>query len=138
LRDAPDAIGTTFEEASGWSADDWRDQLRKLLTVVAVRGGTDVGMARYAPDHTHPRTAWLISMWVASSARRIGVGSTLTDAIVELARAAGVTRLILDVADGNAAAIGLYEAKGFTPNGTVGSLPPPRTHVRVHQRERRI
>jgi ribosomal protein S18 acetylase RimI-like enzyme len=68
----------------------------------------------------------------------MGVGSALTDAIVELARAAGVTRLLLDVADGNAAAIALYEAKGFAPNGEIGSLPPPRTHVREHQRERRI
>jgi ribosomal protein S18 acetylase RimI-like enzyme len=138
LRDAPDAFGTTFEEASGWSADDWLDQLRKLPTVVAVLEGTDVGMARFAPDHTHPRTGWLISMWVDSSARRTGLGSVLTDAIIELARAAGGTRLILDVADGNAAAIALYERKGFTPNGTIGSLPPPRTHVRLHQRERRI
>jgi ribosomal protein S18 acetylase RimI-like enzyme len=138
LRDAPDAFGSTFEEANAWSADSWSDQLRTLPTVVAVKDGADVGMARYGPDDTRARTGWLISLWVAPAARRMGVGSALTDAIVELARAAGVTRLLLDVADSNAAATALYEAKGFAPNGEIGSLPPPRTHVREHQRERRI
>ena len=138
LHDAPDAFGSTFEEASGWSAEDWSGQLRTLPTIVAVKEGADAAMARYAPDRTDPKTGWLISMWVASSARRTGVGSALVDAIIELARAAGVTRLLLDVADGNAAAIALYETKGFRRNGVIGSLPPPRTHIREHQRERRI
>lgn len=136
LRDAPDAFGSTYDEASGWGPEVWSEQLGELPTVVAVRDESDVGMARYAPDHTQPQTGWLISMWVAPAARRMGVGSALCDAIIERARAAGDTRLLLDVADGNAAAIALYEAKGFTPNGETGSLPPPRTHVREHQRER--
>jgi hypothetical protein len=52
LRDAPDAFGSTLEEANTWSADAWSDQLRTLPTVVAVKDGADVGMARYAPDDT--------------------------------------------------------------------------------------
>lgn len=138
LRDAPDAFGSTYEEANGWSAEVWSDQLRDLPTVVAVKDGCDVGMVRYEPDRSRPLHGWLISMWVDPTARRMGVGSALVDAIIERARAAGVTTLLLDVADGNAAAIALYEAKGFTPNGERGSLPPPRTHIREHQRERRV
>jgi ribosomal protein S18 acetylase RimI-like enzyme len=138
LIDAPDAFGTTFEEANAWSPDDWCRQLMTLPTVVAVKDGVDVGMARYAPDETRQGTGWLISLWVDPSARRMGAGSALTDAVVDLARAAGAIRLLLDVADGNAAAVALYEARGFVSNGQTGSLPPPRAHIREHQRERRI
>ena len=138
LRDSPDAFGSTLEEANGRSAETWSEQLRQLPTVVAVHDGVDVGMARLAHDQTCPGTAWLISMWVAPVARRGGVGSALIGAIVERARAEGITRLLLDVADDNAAAIALYEMHGFAANGETGSLPPPRAHIREHQRERRL
>jgi hypothetical protein len=46
-----------------------------------------------------------------------------------------IARLVLDVADLNVAAVALYELKGFRRNGKVGSLPPPRHHIREHQRE---
>jgi ribosomal protein S18 acetylase RimI-like enzyme len=138
LRDSPDAFGSTLDEANGWSAEAWSEQLGQLPTMVAVKDGADVGMARWAQDQNRPDTAWLISMWVAPIARRAGVGSALINAIVERVRAAGITRLLLDVADDNAAAIALYELNGFAPNGQIGSLPPPRTHIREHRRERRL
>jgi ribosomal protein S18 acetylase RimI-like enzyme len=138
LRDSPDAFGTTLEEAMGWGADVWCDQLRSRPTIVAVQNGADAGIARWALDQTQFDTAWLLSMWVAPAARRAGIGSALISAIVERARAAGVSRLLLDVADDNVAAVALYEANGFVPNGEVGTLPPPRTHIREHQRERRL
>jgi GNAT superfamily N-acetyltransferase len=136
LEDAPDAFGSTLDEASRWGSEVWSTQAAHLPTIVAVKDGCDVGIARYAPDEAQPQTGWLISMWVDPGARRAGVGSALVDAIAELARAEGVTRLLLDVADRNGPAIALYEAKGFTPNGETGSLPEPRTGVREHQRER--
>ncbi len=138
LRDAPDAFGTTFDEASANSDEVWVKQVVKLPTFVAVDGGLDVGMVRCARNQDTTDTAWLLSMWVAPEVRRAGVGSELIDVVVAWAQANGISRLVLDVADLNAPAVALYEAKGFVRNGKVGSLPPPREHIREHQRELRL
>src|SRR5437868_3226980 len=138
LTDAPDAFGSTLEEALRRTADVWAKQVSELPTIVAVSDGRDVGVVRCERDQTHNETAWLISMWVAPEARRHGVGGALVDAVIDWARSNGVQRLLLDVADHNAPAIALYAAKGFTPNGEVSTLPPPREHIREHQRELRL
>ena len=138
LLDAPDAFGSTFEEAVARSAESWSKQALDLPTFVAVLDGLDVGIVRCAPDETKAETAWLISMWVAPEVRRLGVGGALVDAVIEWARSNGVNRLLLDVADKNPPAIALYARKGFQPNGEVSTLPPPREHIREHQRELRL
>jgi ribosomal protein S18 acetylase RimI-like enzyme len=74
-------------------------------------------------------------MWVAPEVRQTGIGRALVDLAILWAREDGATRLVLDVADLNDAAIGLYESKGFKRTGEVGSLPSPREHVREHRRE---
>jgi GNAT superfamily N-acetyltransferase len=135
LADAPDAFGATLEEAVARPAEKWSQQLRELPTFVAVNDGLDVGMVRCQPDQTRTDTASLISMWVAPTARRSGVGDALIDAAIEWARANGVSRLLLYVVDDNAPAIALYARKGFQPNGEVATLPSPREHIREHQRE---
>ncbi len=135
LRDTPDAFGATFEEAACRSSDGWAQQLRDLPTFIAVSDGRDVGMARYAADEKSTDTAWLISMWVAPEARRMGIGAALVDAVIDCAHAAGMKRLLLDVADHNAPAVALYARKGFQPTGETGTLPPPRDHIREHRRE---
>jgi GNAT superfamily N-acetyltransferase len=135
LLDAPDAFGTTFEETEPRPAESWTAQLRELPTFVAVKDGLDVGMIRCARDEARPDTAWLISMWVAPEVRRAGVGGVLIDAVIEWARSHEVHHLLLDVSDHNAPAIALYIRKGFRPNGKIGTLPPPREHIREHQRE---
>lgn len=134
LEDAPDAFGSTFDEAAAKPVSDRRAQLRDLATFVAVHDGVDVGMVRGGPDQDRPGTAFLLSMWVVPEARGQGVGSALIDAVVAWARGAGFSRLVLEVGDGNCAAIALYARKGFTPTGVVGSLPPPRDHVLEHER----
>jgi ribosomal protein S18 acetylase RimI-like enzyme len=138
LRDAPDAFGSTYDETVARPLESWSDQLRKFATFVVVRENADVGLVRCAPDDTHRDTMWLISMWVAPEARGQGVGESLIDAAVDWARAAGATRIVLDVADDNRTAILLYSRKGFEPNGVVSTLPPPRQHIREHQRELKL
>jgi GNAT superfamily N-acetyltransferase len=138
LRDAPDAFGSTLEEAAARSNEGWTRQVLELPTFVAVSDGLDVGMVRGARDGTDAGTAWLISMWVAPDLRGQGVGAALVDAVVEWARANGMNRLLLDVADANAPAIALYARKGFVPNGGSGTMPHPREHIREHQRELRL
>ena len=138
LADAPEAFGTTFDQAAAQPGETWSEQLQELPTFVAVNDGLDVGMVRCQPDETEPDTALLISMWVAPASRRIGVGDALVDAAIEWARANGVSRLQLYVVDDNAPAIALYARKGFLPTGEVTTLPPPREHIREHQRELRL
>lgn len=138
LADAPDAFGGTLAEALARSADDWRRQLVDLATFVAVDAGRDVGMVRAARLAGEPDTGELLSMWVAPTARGRGAGDALVDAVVDWARAEQLRRLVLVVGDLNAAAIGLYARKGFVPTGVTGTLPPPRTHIREHQRARDV
>ena len=135
LQDAPDAFGATFAEASARTEEDWEKQLTELPTFVAVDEGHDVAMVRCKLDQHRADTAWLLSMWVAPEARRGRVGSALIDLVVAWAGSNSIARLVLDVADLNVAAVALYEFKGFRRNGNVGSLPPPRHHIREHQRE---
>ena len=135
LADAPDAFGSTYDEAAAWPLDSWTEQLQEIATFVAVVDGEDIGLVRGARDDLQPNTAWLISMWVSPEVRGQGVGEALIDAVVEWAQVSGARRVLLDVGDHNQPAIALYARKGFEPNGTIGSLPKPRSHIREHQRE---
>jgi GNAT superfamily N-acetyltransferase len=138
LQNAPEAFGTTYEEASAYGNDTWTRHVIELPTFVATDNDQDVAMVRCARDRHEPDTASLISMWVAPEVRRHHVGGTLVDLVVAWARSNGIHRLLLDVADVNSAAVALYAAKEFEPTGKVGRFPPPRQHIREHQRELRL
>jgi GNAT superfamily N-acetyltransferase len=133
LQDAPDAFGTTYNEAAAQPLESWNRQLEQLATFVATADGSDVGLVRGATHDQLHDAGYLISMWVAPEARRQGIGSALVDAIIEWARTRGLNRLFLDVTEGNTPAIALYTRKGFVPSGEVRTLPPPRDHVREVQ-----
>jgi ribosomal protein S18 acetylase RimI-like enzyme len=135
LHDAPDAFGDTAAAALGRGAEEWSGMVVNLPTFVAVVDDADVGMVRCCGDASDPLTAWLLSMWVAPAARGLGIGDRLVDEVIGWARARGCRRVLLEVANENGAAIGLYARKGFAPNGATGSLPPPRDHILEHQRE---
>lgn len=87
-----------------------------------------------APWHDRPGLAGVFGMWVAPTARGTGAGDRLVQAIITWARESGYKSLTLDVADDNQAAIGLYDRCGFSPTGTLGSLPPPRDAITEHER----
>ena len=134
LLDAPDAFGSTHAETASRPPESWRRQLETLATFVARIDDLDVGVVRGGPSPECAEEAFLFSMWVAPSARGCGVGEALVAAVVEWARGAGFARVVLDVADDNRPAIGLYARLGFTPTGESGHLPPPRQHIREHRR----
>jgi GNAT superfamily N-acetyltransferase len=130
LRDAPDAFGATLEEAAAQSLESWDRQLEQLATFVATADGSDVGLVRVAPHAHLPDAGFVISMWLAPEARRRGIALALLDAVAQWARTKGWTRLLLDVGEKNAPALALYTRMGFVPNGEVGTMPPPRDHIR--------
>lgn len=133
LRDAPDAFGTTLEDAAAWSFESWNRQLEQFATFVATADSSDLGLVRGALHDRFQDAGYLISMWVSPDARRQGIGAALIDAVVHWARTRGLNRLFLDVTEKNATAISLYTRKGFIPNGEVGTLPPPRDQIREIQ-----
>ncbi len=55
----------------------------------------------------------LAAMGVAPAARGRGLGAALLDAALKTAAAMGARRMFLEVAEGNLAAIALYESRGF-------------------------
>jgi GNAT superfamily N-acetyltransferase len=133
LADAPDAFGSTLEEAAARPLEGWERMLSELPTFVATANGCDVGLVRSTVHDRFTDAGCLISMWVAPDARRGGVGSALVDTIVGWARGEGLGRLVLDVVETNTPAIALYSRKGFVASGEVGTLPPPRAHIREIQ-----
>ena len=46
LADAPDAFGSTYDEAAARPLDSWTAQLQEIATFVAVVDGKDVGLVR--------------------------------------------------------------------------------------------
>jgi GNAT superfamily N-acetyltransferase len=130
LSDAPEAFGTTLAEAVARPAEDWDSQLEQLATFIAAAGGDDVGLVRGARHDGIADAGYLISMWVAPEHRRRGIGSALAGAVVQWARTGGLRRVFLDVGERNVPAIALYAHQGFVPDGAIGTLPPPREHVR--------
>jgi GNAT superfamily N-acetyltransferase len=129
LKDAPDAFGSTYQEAIAWPNDRWQQQLRQLPTFLAVVDGVDCGVVRSCPHPQQAHVAYLISMWVVPHVRRTGVGVVLIDAVIDWAKAEGCHQLLLDVCHHNPAAMTLYERQGFKPTGNTGHLPPPREHI---------
>jgi [ribosomal protein S18]-alanine N-acetyltransferase len=59
----------------------------------------------------------LSNLAVDPALRRRGIGRRLLEAAIAGARAAGARALFLEVRESNAAALGLYSSRGFTPVG---------------------
>ena len=134
LQDAPDAFGSTLEHTMSLTPVHWKERLgsQDAATFVAVVDDSDVGMAVGA-DY-EGEGAGLFGMWVAQEARGTGAGDALVQAVVGWARGKNYERIVLDVGDANEQAIALYARNGFEPTGATCTLPPPRSHIKEHQR----
>lgn len=134
LLDAPNAFGSTHERERDMSERDWRgrlEQARCRTFAAFTDDGAPAGLIVAAP---YEDATGLYAMWVDPDYRGEGIASALVDEVVRWSKARGFSRILLDVADENLAAIALYESKGFQATGVRGSLPPPREHIQEHQR----
>ena len=109
------AFGKTFGEA--WT----RSQLAGILpmggvTLMLAREQDSEGALGFSLSRTVADESELLLIAVAPGNRRRGVGTRLLDAFLEQARNDGVTRVHLEVRDGNPA-IGMYQAAGFSAVG---------------------
>lgn len=122
LAEAPHAFGSTFESWRDAGEDRWRGRLSAVpYNLIAELSGRPAGMASGTLEDG---PAELISMWVAPFARGRGVGSALIDAIAEWAATVRPGELRLQVVEGNAPAIRLYERNGFVDRGIVPGTDP--------------
>ncbi len=138
LKDSPDAFGSTLETESSFTEKDWKKRLRRndCLTLIAkADDGIGCGLIVGAPYETY---AGIFSMWVDPRLRGTGLGSRLVRAVIDWAVERKNEQMILDVGDENLPAIQLYAKNGFEPTGIVGSLPPPRHHIKEHQRSKKL
>ena len=89
--------------------------IKALLDMPGAEVEAEVGgflLWRSAADE-----AEIVTLAVRPEARRRGLGGRLLDRTMERARDLGVTRLFLEVAHDNTAALALYISRGFEPVG---------------------
>jgi ribosomal protein S18 acetylase RimI-like enzyme len=123
LTEAPEAFGTTHEEALAVSLEAIAERLTAArrpegrVVFGAYESGALVGivgcMQQARTKSRHTATVW--GMFVAPEARGRGIGRALMQQVIEEARSwPGVDRIVLTVVERGAAARALYLSLGFT------------------------
>ena len=133
LAEAPDAFGQTLAQAASLGVDEYEARARiaaegqeRTFFVAETSGDEWVGMVA---GHDQGTRVALLSMWVAPSHRRFGVGRRLVRTLLEWAAPKSAREVYLFVTDGNDTARALYESMGFAPSGKVDAHPwKPRTN----------
>lgn len=117
IADAPDAFGQPLDEARVRPDVEWHRSARQ-----SSHGDNRTWLIAHGPDSSlglvqgrkrRPATLLLFSMWVDPSARRLGVGRMLIEALEDWGRQWDASETILWVFGGNARAIGFYRDLGF-------------------------
>jgi [ribosomal protein S18]-alanine N-acetyltransferase len=103
------AIEASCFGKDGWSESLVRSEMLAEHRVVLIDDADAYGVMSVAGD-----VADLDRIAVMPSRRRQGAARSLLDWFVVAARDRGATRMLLEVAADNTAAIALYEAYGFT------------------------
>jgi ribosomal protein S18 acetylase RimI-like enzyme len=115
---APDAFSSIFAHESDQPLSFFAGRIGGGVVFGAFRGAELLGVAGFymqpGPKHAHKGTLW--GMYVRPTARRLGVGKLLVEAVVKHARTA-VEILQLSVVSDNLAARRLYAGIGFEEYG---------------------
>lgn len=122
LQDSPTAFSSTYAEESKLMDADWLRRSThwssaKSVGYLAVDAGSAIGIAAGVLDQSDPLRAELVSMWVAPTYRRQGIGRRLVDAVVTWVRGENVLNLCLMVTSNNDHARQFYQRVGFALTG---------------------
>jgi GNAT superfamily N-acetyltransferase len=122
LQDSPTAFGSTYAAEAQLSDSDWLQRAADRSShgsvgYLAIDQETACGLVSAFLDEGDPLKALLVSMWVAPTHRRAGIGQILIGAIRTWARILGVRTLRLMVTSSNSTAIKFYERNGFSMTG---------------------
>lgn len=122
LRDTPSAFGSTYAREQQLSDAEWLKRVAqwngdRSVAYLAWDGDAPCGIVAGFLEADEPAMAHLVSMWVAPTHRRSGVGRLLVNAVIDWARSKRATTLRLMVTSNNDVARRFYERLGFTPTG---------------------
>lgn len=125
LRDTPSAFSATYTDECRLSDEEWIGRVSqwsgaRSKVYLAMDQAAACGIVGGFLDPQDPIRAQLVSMWVAPSHRRSGVGSQLVNAIADWARAEGAGVLRLVVTSNNQRAIQFYQRLGFAITAKIG------------------
>ena len=128
LRDSPTAFGSTYVRESQFDDAEWRKRTAYMsgdrgVGFLAMDNNTPCGIIGAFADEDDPGIAQIVSMWVAPTQRRSGLGTALINAVRSWAHARGVRTLRLMVTSCNHAAMKFYTRNGFTMTGKTGPYP---------------
>jgi GNAT superfamily N-acetyltransferase len=139
LTDRPDAFGSTLERELAFDDDLWDERaseasggsLRSVF--LAWSGDEAVGIVGGMRESHDAAAVEIVSMWTSPSARRLGIGRRLVEAVVDWATDAGAERIELWVTRGNDSAQRLYETLDFVVTDEHQPLPsdPCKEEVRM-------
>jgi len=125
LKNHPDAFGTAYEKAAALPAEYWPERLRGAGTTApmmffAWAGQELVGLCGLAREDgvKVDHNADLISMYVRTEWRGVGIADALIDAVLDWGRRNGVRIVRLSVVRHNLSARRVYERSGFERYGT--------------------
>src|SRR6202035_928722 len=118
----------TYAKESQLSDSDWHKRVNQwnsdsATAFLAWDGPNACGIAAGFLRHDDPTTATLVSMWVAPTHRRRGVGQLLVNRILDWSRSQNVHTLSLMVTFTNTPAIGFYHQLGFAKTGRTEPYP---------------
>ena len=128
LSELPDAFEDRLDDLQRLDEASWRAQIadytqERRQMLVAIVGGSAVGMVAISSDHYWDDAGYIGSMWVAPSARRTGVGSAMLTETLSLFQRWSLRHARLCVQIRQTEAIALYRAAGFTETGVRKPLP---------------
>ena len=126
LTESPDAFSPTAEEARSNDDDYWRRAAQRAAVAegceffIVRRAGVGLGLASAQRDQAG--VGHIGAMWVDPVLRGQGVGARLFDTAVAYLQNLGCDVIELSVTQTNAAAIALYESRGFLLTGKLEPL----------------
>jgi len=94
LQDTPSAFSSTYADESQLTDTEWLNRVaqwsgKRSRTYLAMDTAGPCGIASGFFDQDDLARAHLVSMWVAPTYRRLGIGAQLVNAIVDWVRATG-------------------------------------------------
>jgi len=117
LAESSDVAAISALEVACFGDDAWSEALVRAevesehRTVLVDEHADD--LQAYGSIHLLGDLADLERIAVVPSTRRQGLAAALLTALIQQAREMGAVRMLLEVADDNTAAVGLYESFGF-------------------------
>ena len=136
--DIPVLVGLEREifPESPWSAAQFREELagvpKRRKYIVAQDGDSIVG---YAGIALAGDVADIHNIAVVPSFRRRGIATALLDQLEEWAVDKGVKALMLEIREGNAEALPLYEKRGYRVISRRDNYYGPKIHALIMRRE---